>query len=313
MKKRLISGVKPTGKVHIGNYFGAMKQFVDLQDQYQSNIFIANFHAMTSINNKEELEKNTLDLALDYLAIGIDPEKTNLYKQSDVPAVTELAWIFDTLITMPFLMRAHAFKDSEAKNKEINVGVFNYPVLMAADILILDADIVPVGRDQKQHIEYTRDIAEKFNNLYSENFFKLPKELILETTEIVPGIDGQKMSKSYGNQIPLFTTDDELQELVMKIKTDSEGDVPKNVYAIHKLIKDQEYLDKIYSENKGKYKNLKEILLADIIAFVTPFRNKRTELEKNPEYVKSVLENSAKNVQEIANKKMEEVRKIVGL
>src|SRR5665213_703695 len=167
-KKILISGVKPTGRVHIGNYFGAMKQFVDLQDQHDSYIFIADYHAMTSVQDKAILAQQIIDVALDYLAIGLDPKKVTLFKQSDVPQVTELTWIFNCITTMPYLSRAHAFKDAEAKNKEINVGLFDYPILMAADILMQDSEIVPVGQDQKQHVEYCRDIAQKFNNTYTE-------------------------------------------------------------------------------------------------------------------------------------------------
>ena len=184
-KKILLSGVKPTGIVHLGNYFGAMKQFVDMQNEHESYIFIADYHAMTTVQKKEDLSKQILDVALDYLAIGLDPKKVCLFKQSDIPQVTELGWIFNCITTVPYLMRAHAYKDSEAKNKEINVGVFDYPILMAADILIQDADIVPVGQDQKQHLEYARDISQKFNNIYGETF-KLPEPFIIPNVESVP-------------------------------------------------------------------------------------------------------------------------------
>src|SRR3989344_3817633 len=169
-KKVLLSGVKPTGLAHIGNYFGAMKQFVGLQNDYRSFIMIADYHALTSVQNAIEMRRITLDLAIDYLAIGLDPEKVTIFKQSDVPEHTELAWIFNCLTTMPYLMRAHAFKDAEAKNKDINVGLFDYPLLMAADILLYDTDVVPVGQDQKQHLEIARDTAEKFNRVFGEAF-----------------------------------------------------------------------------------------------------------------------------------------------
>ncbi|TSD02821.1 MAG: tryptophanyl-tRNA synthetase [Parcubacteria group bacterium Athens0714_16] len=178
-KKILLSGVKPSGKPHIGNYFGAMKQFVTLQNEYDSYIFIADLHALTTVQNKEQMSNYIYDVAVDYLAIGLNPENITLYKQSDVPQVSELAWIFNCITTMPFLMRAHAFKDAEAKNKEINVGVFDYPILMAADILLPEADVVPVGDDQKQHVEIARDIAQKFNNIFGETF-KLPEPMIFE-------------------------------------------------------------------------------------------------------------------------------------
>jgi tryptophanyl-tRNA synthetase len=249
---------------------------------------------------------------LTYLGIGLDPEKVVLFKQSDVVGHTELSWIFDCITTMPYLMRAHAFKDAEAKDHEINVGVFNYPMLMAADILLYDADVVPVGKDQKQHIEYTRDTAQKFNNIFGETF-KLPKELILEDVETVPGIDGRKMSKSYGNEIPLFGTDAEIKKAVMSIITDSEGDKPEHVYAIHKLFKSEDELKDLYEEKKGKYKDLKEALLADIITFVTPMRKRREEYASQPKLVAEILHKGAEKARAKATEKMKVVRERVGL
>lgn len=239
-KKLLLSGVKPTGLPHIGNYFGAMKQFVDLQDEYQCFCMIADYHAL-GIQHPKEMRELTESLILDYLAIGLDPKKVVIFKQSNVSAHTS-SWIFDTITTMPYLMRAHAFKDAEAKDKEISVGTFNYPMLMAADILLYDADVVPVGQDQKQHIEYTRDTAEKFNRLLGETF-KLPNPIIYEHVATVPGTDGKKMSKSYENTIPLFAEKDEIAKLVMSIVTDSTAGVPTNVYAIDSLIRDKISLD----------------------------------------------------------------------
>ena len=218
-QKIMLSGVKPTGRPHIGNYFGAMRQFVELQNDYRTHIMLADLHALTTVKNAKQLKADTLDLAIDYLAIGLDPNKVTLFKQSDVPEHSELAWIFDCITTMPYLMRAHAYKDAEAKNKELDVGTFTYPMLMAADILLYDTDVVPVGKDQQQHVEYVRDTAEKFNRLFGETF-KLPKAMILEAVETVPGLDGQKMSKSYGNTIPLFAKDAEIKKLVMSIVTD---------------------------------------------------------------------------------------------
>jgi tryptophanyl-tRNA synthetase len=311
-KKILLSGVKPTGRPHIGNYFGAMKQFVDLQEEYESYVMLANYHAVTSIHNGDELRKLTNDLILDYLGIGLDPKKVVLFKQSDVVEHTELAWIFDCVTTMPYLMRAHAFKDAEAKDHEINVGVFNYPMLMAADILMYDADVVPVGRDQKQHIEYTRDTAQKFNNTFGE-VFKLPKDLILESVETVPGIDGQKMSKSYGNVIPLFGTDEEITKAVMSIVTDSGSDIPTNVYAIHKLFKSEAELAPLYEEHKGKYKALKDALLADILALVTPMRERRQYYADRPDEVAAILAEGAQRAKAKAQAKMKIVRAQVGL
>jgi tryptophanyl-tRNA synthetase len=311
-KKILVSGVKPTGRPHIGNYFGAMKQFVDMQEEFDARIFVANLHALTTVQNKEELEKNSREVVLDYLGIGLDPNKVTLYYQSDVPHVTELSWIFGCLTTMPYLMRAHAFKDSEAKSKEINAGVFNYPLLMSADILVHDADSVPVGKDQKQHIEIARDTAEKFNNAFGETF-KLPKELIIESVQTVPGTDGQKMSKSYNNTVGLFATDEEIEKAVMSIVTDSGSGVPTNVYAIHSLIKDKESLDALYEDKKGKYKDLKEELIKDLKAFIGPMRDKRAEWENKPDEVEKILKDGAEKMRKIVHKKMIEVRNKVGL
>jgi tryptophanyl-tRNA synthetase len=311
-KKILLSGAKPTGIPHIGNYFGALRQFADLQNEYETYIMIADYHALTSVHDAKKLRELTNELVLTYLGIGLDPEKVVLFKQSDVVGHTELSWIFDCITTMPYLMRAHAFKDAEAKDHEINVGVFNYPMLMAADILLYDADVVPVGKDQKQHIEYTRDTAQKFNNIFGETF-KLPKELILEDVETVPGIDGRKMSKSYGNEIPLFGTDAEIKKAVMSIITDSEGDKPEHVYAIHKLFKSEDELKDLYEEKKGKYKDLKEALLADIITFVTPMRKRREEYASQPKLVAEILHKGAEKARAKATEKMKVVRERVGL
>ena len=312
-KKILLSGVKSTGRPHIANYFGAMKQYVDLQDQYEARIFIADLHSLTTVQNAEELSKDTLDLAIDYLAIGLDPKKAIIFKQSDLPEVTELAWIFNCITTVPYLMRAHAFKDAEVKSKEVNVGLFDYPLLMAADILIHNSDIVPVGKDQKQHIEITRDTAEKFNRIFNTELFKLPEPLIIASVETVPGIDGQKMSKSNNNHIPLFSTDEEIKKLVMSIVTDSGSGVPTNVYNIHKLLRDEEYLKNLYKEHEGKYKALKEALIDDMIAFITPLRARREEIAKNPEAVKEMLRNNAVKLKGEISLMMENVREATGL
>ena len=311
-KKILLSGVKPTGRPHIGNYFGAMKQFVGLQGLYRPLIFIADLHALTSVQNKKELEENTVGVLLDYIAIGLDPKEVTIYKQSDVPQVTELAWIFNCLTTVPYLMRAHAYKDAIANGKEPSVGLFDYPLLMAADILIQDADAVPVGQDQKQHVEIARDTAEKFNRIFGETF-KLPEPLILENVATVPGIDGRKMSKSYGNTIELFATDEEITRAVMSIVTDSSGEKPENVYAIHSLVRDKKFLDKFYEEKKGQYKELKEVLIEDMKKLITPMREKRQALEKDKKAVLEVLREGGKVAREQAEEKMEKVRELVGL
>jgi len=312
-KKTLLSGVKPTGRPHIGNYFGAMKQFVDMQEDYHALYMIADYHALNFIQNKKELEAGILDLTLDYLALGLDPQKSVIFKQSDVSEHTELAWIFDTITTMPYLERAHAYKDAEAKNKEISVGTFNYPMLMASDILIYDTDVVPVGQDQKQHVEYARDTAQKFNHIFATEILKLPDAKILETVAVVPGTDGRKMSKSYGNTIPLFATDEEIEKAVMSIVTDSSGERPENVYAIHKLFKTEEDLAPLYEEHMGKYKALKDALIVDLKAFITPLREKRAHLADDTDYVLDVLKEGGKRAKQKAEKKMQEVKEVVGV
>ncbi|MBP6879416.1 MAG: tryptophan--tRNA ligase [Candidatus Pacebacteria bacterium] len=311
-KKRMLSGVKPTGRPHIGNYFGAMRQFVEFEKDYDSFFMIADYHALNGIQSREEMHANILGVAMDYLAIGLDPKKSVIFKQSDVSAHTECAWVFNTITTMPFLMRAHAFKDAEAKNKDINVGTFDYPLLMAADILLYDTDVVPVGQDQKQHVEIARDTAEKFNRIFGETF-KLPKEMILEGVAVVPGTDGQKMSKSYGNTIPLFAEKDEIVKSVMSIVTDSSGERPENVYQIHKLFRDEASLNALYEEKKGKYKELKEALIEDIEEFIAPMREKRKYFEQNPEEVLKILEDGGERARAVADEKMKDVREKIGV
>lgn len=320
MKKILLSGIQPSGKLHIGNYFGAIKQFTDMQNDYDCRIFIADFHAITTVQDKETLMKNTLDIAMDYLACGLDPEKVILFKQSDLPEVTELTWYFNCLTTMPYLERATSYKDANQKAKEVNVGLFDYPILMAADILIQDADVVPVGADQKQHVEYARDTAGKFNNAFGE-VFKLPEPLILKEVSIVPGIDGRKMSKSYGNTIPLFGTDEEIKKAVMGIVTDSKSpDEPKdpdtcNIYALQKLFmneNDLQSLRKRYTEGGLGYKEAKDMLLANILSFIQPMRIKREELEKNKEKVLEILKEGGKKIKEITNTKIQAARIAIG-
>ena len=311
-KKVLLSGVKPTGSPHIGNYFGAMKQFVDMSHDYESFVFIADYHALNFIQNKEEMKQNIVNVLLDYLAIGLDPAKVTLFKQSDISEHTELAWIFDTLTTMPYLMRAHAFKDAEAKNKEIVVGTFNYPMLMSADILLYSPDVVPVGADQQQHVEIARDTALKFNNAYGETF-KLPEHRIMKEVAIVPGTDGRKMSKSYGNTIPLFAEYEEIKKCVMSIVTDSGSDIPTNVYGIHKLVRSEDELKEIYETNKGKYKILKDILVEDLEKFIAPMRERRAEFEKDIPKALAILKAGGEKAKQVASKKMEEVREKIGV
>jgi tryptophanyl-tRNA synthetase len=321
MKKRLLSGIQPSGDMHLGNYFGAIKQFVDLQNDYDSFVFIADLHAITTIQNKEELSKNIINVALDYLACGLDPEKVCLFKQSDVPIITELMWYFNCITTVPYLERATAYKDAHLKAKEINVGLFDYPMLMAADILLYDSNVVPVGQDQKQHVEYARDTAQKFNNIFGETF-KIPEPLIMKNVAIVPGIDGKKMSKSYKNTIPLFGTDDEIKKAVMKIVTDSKGtDEPKdpdtcNIFALHKLFLNEDEL-KILREKYEKggigYKESKEMLYGEIINLIKPMRERREMYAKDINKVRNILKVGAQKANEIAELKMKIIRNNVGV
>jgi len=308
--KRLLTGLQPSGALHIGNYFGALKPFVELSREYESFLMIADYHALTSLKDPAELRANILNVAKDYIAAGIDPEGAVIFKQSDVPEHTELAWIFECLVTVPFLMQAHAYKDKVAKGLEANAGLFAYPMLMAADILLYDTDVVPVGSDQRQHIEYAREAAAKFNNAFGATF-KEPQERILESVAVVPGTDGKKMSKSYGNTIPLFGTKDETVKAVMSIVTDSSSDRPENVYAIHRALRSEVELAPLYDANKGKYKALKDALVEDIEAMVAPMREKRDAISDAD--AKQILGLGAEKARAKASAKMVEVRNKVGV
>ncbi len=310
MKKRLLTGLQPSGDLHIGNYFGALKPFLDTYGEYESFLMVADYHTLTSKKDSENLKENIVNIVRSYLAVGVDPQKAVIFKQSDISEHTELAWIFDTLVTVPFLMQAHAYKDKVAKGLEANAGLFTYPMLQAADILLYDTEVVPVGEDQRQHIEYAREAATKFNNAFGETF-KQPKELILKGLGVVPGVDGQKMSKSYGNTIPLFGSRDEIAKAVMSIVTDSSGDRPENVYRIHTLFKTEAELTGLYEEKKGKYKDLKEALIEDIEAQVAPMRERYESIDEVE--VKKVLKEGNEKAQAIASAKMTTVRKKVGV
>lgn len=308
--QRLLTGLQPSGTLHIGNYFGALKPFLELSQKYESFLMIADYHALTSLKDPEELRRNTLDVAKDYIAAGVDPKRATIFKQSDVPEHTELAWIFDCLVTVPFLMQAHAYKDKVAKGLEANAGLFTYPMLMAADILLYDTDIVPVGADQRQHVEYAREAATKFNAAFGETF-KEPKEHILESIATVPGTDGKKMSKSYGNTIPLFGTKDEITKAVMGIVTDSKAESPEHVYAIHALFRSRVELSELYKTNKGKYKILKEALIEDIETLVAPMRQMRDSI--SDEDAKRVIKEGGEQAREYASVKMQDIRRKVGV
>lgn len=319
-KKRLLTGLQPSGDLHIGNYFGALKPFVDIYNNYKSYLMVADYHALTSLRDPEALRRNTLNVVRDYLAIGVDPEKAVIFKQSDNQDHTELGWILNCMVTVPFLQQAHSYKDKVAKGIEPNAGLFTYPMLQAADIALYNTDVVPVGEDQRQHLEYTREAIGKFNRAFGattdkvedyEEILKEPKEMILDGVGIVPGTDGQKMSKSYGNTIPLFGTTEEIEKAVMSIVTDSTGERPENVYAIHKLLKTATELDPIYEQNKGRYGDLKKILITDLESFIAPMRDKRASI--TDEQVLTVLENGAKKAKEVSQVTLKRVREAIGV
>jgi len=319
--KTIISGIQPSGHVHIGNYFGAMKQFVDLQDTCDEMfIFIADYHALTSVKDPALLKDYSRTIVLDYLAIGLDPEKVTLFRQSDVPEHTELAWIFNCITTMPFLMRAHAFKDAEAKNKEINVGKFTYPLLMASDILLYDASHVPVGQDQKQHIEITRDTAEKFNTQYGKTF-TLPEAHILDTVKIIPGTNGEKMSKSYNNVIPLFASDEELEKAIMSIATASNSkgtpnDTTDTLFSVLSLFLSKEEVASIgteYQSGNLGYKDAKELLIQKMIAYTAPMKERRKDFEERDSFISTLLEAGAEKARTRTKAKMKMVRERIGI
>lgn len=321
-KKILLSGIQPSGKPHVGNYFGMMKQMIDLQDAHQSFFFIPDYHALNSVQDAKVLKENILDLVIDFLAIGFDPKQSVIFKQSDVSEHTELAWIFDTITPMAYLERSHAYKDAEANKKEITVGVFNYPMLMAADILLYDTEVVPVGQDQKQHVEYARDAAQKFNHIFKTEIFKLPESKIMSEVAVVPGTDGRKMSKSYGNTIPLFASLEEITKAVMSIQTDSKGIEESrnpdedNVFKLHKLFASNDELLTLrerYEKGGLSHKESKEMLIKNVDAFIAPLREKRTKLADDTEYVLDVLKEGGKRAKQKAEKKMEVVREAIGV
>ncbi len=314
MKTIILSGVRPSGRPHIGNYFGAMRQFVEMQNEQKdaSKFFmVADLHTLDA-NKGEAMRQASLDIILDYLAIGIDPKKSTLFVQSSVPAHSELAMIFSYLMTVPYLMRGHLYKDAEAKGKEVSAGTFLYPVLMAADILLYGTTHVPVGIDNKQHVEIARDAARKFNHEYGEYFVE-PKEILNADAQLVSGVDGKKMSKSYGNTIPLFSTREEIQKLVMSIVTDSGTDVPIHVYNIHKLLKTEAELAPIYEMYKGKYKALKEALIEDLDAFIKPMRERREKLAKDMKSIMKVVTKGNEQANKVALKRISEIKKLCGL
>jgi len=320
-KKFLVSGIRPTGQIHLGNYFGALKQVIDLQDKYQCFIFIADLHALTSEHSPKNLSSYTLNLAIDFLSLGINHKKTFLFRQSDIYFVPKLSWILSCICPLNYLFRSHSYKQTKQEKKEINDGIFQYPVLMAADILLYGADIVPVGKDQKQHIEVSRFLGKKFNNIYGKTF-KIPQGLILKQCQAVPGIDGRKMSKSYNNTIGLFDEPGIIREKVKRIVTDSKQiSEPKNpekcnIFALHKLVTPKQKLAQLrkrYIAGQIGYQESKQILAENIIKFTSSFREKRKYYQKNKNLIYRILQQGKTGALKQGQKIMNIVEKRIGL
>lgn len=318
---RILTGIQPSGKLHIGNYFGAMRSMLDRQAEGDMFWFIANYHALTTVHDPDALRRMTWDVALDYLACGLDPAKTVFYRQSDVPEVQELAWLLSIVTPMGLLERCHSYKDKMAKGFAASHGLFAYPVLMAADILIMQSDLVPVGKDQKQHLEVTRDIAIKFNNLFGETF-KIPDAAISEDVAVVPGTDGQKMSKSYGNTIDLFGDPKATKKRIMSIVTDSTPlEDPKdpekcNVFALYRLFATPEQTADLAARYRAGglgYGTAKKELAALYEERFAPLREKRADLAARPDDVEDILRDGASRARAVAQKTLHAARRAVGL
>lgn len=318
---RILSGIQPSGTLHLGNYFGMMQPAIELQEKGEALYFIADLHALTTVHNAAALSANIRDVAIDFLACGLDPKKALLFRQSHVPAVTELSWVLSTLTPMGLLERAHSYKDKLAKGIAPSHGLFAYPVLMAADILIYDSEVVPVGKDQKQHIEITRDLVIKFNETYGETL-KLPEPSIQERTAVVPGLDGEKMSKSYGNTIGMFEEEKPLRKKIMGLITDSTPvEEPKStenstILGLYKLVASPADYDQMVADFRAGgfgYGDFKKRLFGAVWEYFTPMRQRRAEILADPGFVDAVLKDSAEKANAIANGVMARVRKAVGL
>jgi tryptophanyl-tRNA synthetase len=318
---RILSGIQPSGVLHIGNYFGMMRQAIALQNEGEAFYFIADYHALTSVRDPDVLRENVRRVAVDFLACGLDPERATLFRHSDVPQVTELAWILSTVAPTGLLERAHSYKDKLARGLAATVGLFNYPVLMAADILIYDSDVVPVGKDQKQHIEITRDLAVKMNEQFGQ-VFKLPEARINPETQVVPGLDGQKMSKSYGNNIDIFGDEKETKKCVMSIVTDSTPvEAPKDpttstIFQLYSLFASKDEIASMrerFKKGGTGYGDFKKELFEKLWAYFSPMRKRREEILADKLYVDSVLVRGAKRANEVADDVMTRVRAAVGL
>ena len=319
---RILTGIQPSGKLHIGNYFGAMQPAVELQDKGEAFYFIADYHAMTSMSDADTLRGNIQDLAIDLLACGLDPDKATIFRQSDIPEVNELAWILSTVCPMGLLERAHSYKDKVAKGISPNHALFAYPTLMAADILLYDAELVPVGKDQKQHLEMTRDLAGKINDRFGEETLTIPEAQIADHTAVIPGLDGQKMSKSYNNTIPLDGGKKAIRKSIMRIVTDStpvEDPKPTDgsaVIALYKLFADEAAVQQMITDHEAGgfgYGDFKQRVFDSYWEFFAPVREKRQELESNLDYVNEVIAKGAEKARAESTKVLDRVRKAVGL
>ncbi len=321
---RILSGVQPTGKLHIGNYFGAIRQFVALQRDAANECFyfVADMHAMTTIKDGAELRANAFMVAADFIALGLDPARSALYRQSDVPEVAELAWMLSTVTPMGLLQRGHSYKDKIAKGITPNHGLFAYPVLMAADILIVRSDRVPVGKDQKQHLEMTRDIAAAFNQTFAGELLKVPEELILPEVAVVPGVDGQKMSKSYGNTLEIFAPEGELKKRVMAIVTDSTpvaDPKPTRGNTLYSLLKvftppgEWPETKRMFTEGGTGYGEMKKRLLGLILDTFRDARTRREQLERDPAFVEGVLRDGRDRARAVISRVMADCRRACGL
>ena len=320
MKKRILSGAQPSGQLHIGNYFGMIERMIQFQNESELFCFVANYHSMTSINDKVKLEENTREAFIDLLALGIDPDQSTFWVQSHVPEVTELAWILSNFASVGLMQRSTSFKDKIANGLKPNMGLFSYPILMASDILLFQSEIVPVGKDQKQHLEMTRDIAIKFNNSFGE-IFTIPEIEIDKSNDIVIGIDNQKMSKSYNNTIPIFADNDTIKDQVMNIVTDSAGlNEPKDkhtpLFKIYSLFLNDESKKELadrYDTPGLKYMEIKNELIETIISFFELQRSKREQLLVNPDEVNQKMILGQNKAKKIAQKTLQEVKSATGL
>ena len=320
MKKRILSGAQPSGQLHIGNYFGMIERMIQFQNESELFCFVANYHSMTSINDKVKLEENTREAFIDLLALGIDPDQSTFWVQSHVPEVTELAWILSNFASVGLMQRSTSYKDKIANGLKPNMGLFSYPILMASDILLFQSEIVPVGKDQKQHLEMTRDIAIKFNNSFGE-IFTIPEIEIDKSNDIVIGIDNQKMSKSYNNTIPIFADNDTIKDQVMNIVTDSAGlNEPKDkhtpLFKIYSLFLNDESKKELadrYDTPGLKYMDIKNELIETIISFFELQRSKREQLLANPDEVNQKMILGQNKAKKIAQKTLQEVKSATGL